>query len=77
MLIATAIAFSILTSGASWGGAMVNEPNTADALKKRTQERFDILCQRIAKDFADTPVEEGLAEIDAIVMQGRHGSARS
>ncbi|HRN80906.1 MULTISPECIES: type II toxin-antitoxin system prevent-host-death family antitoxin [Nitrosomonas] len=38
---------------------------------RRMRERFDALSQRIAESYADIPVEEGLAEIDAAVAAER------
>jgi prevent-host-death family protein len=37
------------------------------------RDRFDELSARIAQDFADVPMEEGMAEIDAAVAKERHG----
>ncbi|MHA6821477.1 type II toxin-antitoxin system prevent-host-death family antitoxin [Ralstonia pseudosolanacearum] len=38
---------------------------------RRMRQRFDALSERIAKAYADVPVEEGLAEIDAAVTAER------
>src|SRR5664279_6413028 len=38
---------------------------------RRMQGRFDALCQRIEAGFANVPVEQGLAEIEAAVKQER------
>ncbi len=38
---------------------------------RRMQDRFDQLSAQIAEAFADIPMEEGLAQIDAIVAQER------
>jgi prevent-host-death family protein len=38
---------------------------------RRMQERFDELCARIAEDFASTPPEIGMAEIDAVIAEER------
>jgi prevent-host-death family protein len=38
---------------------------------RRMRDRFDALSERIAKAYADVPVEEGLAEIDAFVAKQR------
>jgi len=38
---------------------------------RRMRERFDALSQRIAGAYAEVPVEQGLAEIDAAVAAGR------
>jgi len=38
---------------------------------RRLRERFDALSGRIAEAYADVPVEEGLAEIDAAVAAER------
>jgi prevent-host-death family protein len=38
---------------------------------RRMQERFDALCQRIEAGYANVPVEQGLAEIEAAVKQER------
>jgi prevent-host-death family protein len=35
------------------------------------REQFDEITSRIAKDFADVPHEEGMAEIDALIAQER------
>ncbi len=35
------------------------------------QDRFDELCDRLAKGFANVPEAEGMAEIDAAVKQAR------
>jgi prevent-host-death family protein len=37
----------------------------------RIRDRFDDLANRIAEDYAQTPVEIGLAEIDAAVAAQR------
>lgn len=38
---------------------------------RRMRDRFDALSGRIAEAYAEVPVEEGLAEIDAAVAAGR------
>jgi hypothetical protein len=38
---------------------------------RRMRERFDALCTRIAESYAEVPLEEGLAEIDAAVAAER------
>ena len=38
---------------------------------RRMRERFDALSDRITEAYADVPVEEGLAEIDAEVAAER------
>ena len=38
---------------------------------RRMRERFDALSRRIAESYANIPVEEGLAEIDAAVAAER------
>jgi hypothetical protein len=38
---------------------------------RRMQERFDALSGRIATAYAEVPMDEGLAEIDAAVAQER------
>jgi prevent-host-death family protein len=38
---------------------------------RRMRERFDALCNRIAESYAETPVDEGLAEIEAAVARER------
>jgi prevent-host-death family protein len=38
---------------------------------RRMRDRFDALSAEIAESYADVPVEEGLAEIDALVAQER------
>ncbi len=38
---------------------------------RRMRERFDALSQRVADAFTDVPVEDGLAEIDALVAAER------
>jgi prevent-host-death family protein len=38
---------------------------------RKVQDRFDELCARIAADYADVPMEEGMAEIDALVAEER------
>lgn len=38
---------------------------------RRMRERFDALSQRIAEGYAQVPAEEGLAEIDSLVMEER------
>ncbi len=38
---------------------------------RRMQERFDALCKRIEAGFADIPLADGLAEIDAAVAAER------
>ncbi|WP_247537507.1 type II toxin-antitoxin system prevent-host-death family antitoxin [Ralstonia pseudosolanacearum] len=38
---------------------------------RRMRQRFDALSERIAEAYAEVPVEEGLAEIDAAVTAER------
>jgi prevent-host-death family protein len=38
---------------------------------RRMRERFDGLSQRIAEAYVEVPIEEGLAEIDAVVAKER------
>jgi len=38
---------------------------------RRMQERFDELSAKIAEAYADVPMEEGMAEIDALVAEER------
>jgi len=38
---------------------------------RRMRDRFDAMSNRIAEAYASVPVEEGTAEIDAIVEQER------
>jgi prevent-host-death family protein len=38
---------------------------------RRMRDRFDALSSRISEAYASVPVEEGLAEIDALVARGR------
>lgn len=38
---------------------------------RRMRERFDALSDRITEAYAEVPVEEGLAEIDAAVVAER------
>lgn len=38
---------------------------------RRMRDRFDALCGRIAEAYADTPVEQGLAEVDAATAAER------
>lgn len=38
---------------------------------RRMQDRFDALAARMADSFAAIPVDEGLAEIDAVVAEER------
>ena len=38
---------------------------------RRMRDRFDALTQRIAEAYAGVPLEEGLAEIDAVVARAR------
>jgi prevent-host-death family protein len=40
---------------------------------RRMRERFDELSSRIAEAYADVPQEQGMAEIDAVVSEVRHG----
>jgi len=40
---------------------------------RRMRDRFDELSNRIAKAYADVPQEQGIAEIDAVVSDVRHG----
>ena len=40
---------------------------------RRMRDRFDELSSRIAEVYADVPQEQGMAEIDAVVSQVRHG----
>jgi prevent-host-death family protein len=38
---------------------------------RRMRERFDELTRKIAEDFRDIPMEEGMAEINAAVARER------
>ncbi len=38
---------------------------------RRMQSRFDALCQRIEAGFSKVPEAEGMADIDAAVVQDR------
>jgi prevent-host-death family protein len=38
---------------------------------RRMRDRFDALCNRIAEGYAETPADEGLAEIDAAFARAR------
>jgi prevent-host-death family protein len=38
---------------------------------RRMRERFDALSERIAQAYADVPIDEGMAEIDAAVAAER------
>jgi prevent-host-death family protein len=38
---------------------------------RRMRERFDELTNKIAEDFREIPMEEGMAEIDAAVARER------
>lgn len=38
---------------------------------RRMQARFDAICKRIEDGFAETPEQDGLAEIDAAVQAER------
>jgi len=38
---------------------------------RRMRDRFDALSARIAEDYAEVPMDEGLAEIDAAVARER------
>ena len=38
---------------------------------RRMRDRFDTLSSRIVESYAEVPVEEGLAEIDALVAEER------
>jgi prevent-host-death family protein len=40
---------------------------------RRMRDRFDELTNRLAHDYAQVPVNEGMAEIDAAVDAERHG----
>jgi prevent-host-death family protein len=40
---------------------------------RRMRDRFDELSKRIAEAYADVPQEQGMAEIDAVVSEVRHG----
>jgi prevent-host-death family protein len=40
---------------------------------RRMRDRFDELSNRIAEAYADVPQEQGMAEIDAVVSEVRHG----
>ena len=40
---------------------------------RRMQDRFDEFSQRIASAYAEVPMEDGLAEIDAVVARERRG----
>ena len=43
---------------------------------RRMRERFDALSSRIAEAYADVPVEQGMAEIDAAVARERRPQKR-
>ncbi len=43
---------------------------------RRMRERFDALSSRIAEAYADVPVEQGMAEIDAAVARERQPRKR-
>ena len=38
---------------------------------RRMRDRFDALSDRIVKAYAETPLEQGLAEIDTVVAKNR------
>lgn len=38
---------------------------------RRMRDRFDELTNKIAEDFRDIPMEEGMAEIDAAIARKR------
>lgn len=38
---------------------------------RRMQDRFDALSTRLAQGYAGVPEEEGLAEIDALLVEER------
>jgi hypothetical protein len=40
---------------------------------RRMRDRFDTLSDRIAAAYAETPMDEGLAEIDSAVAEERAG----
>jgi len=40
---------------------------------RRMRDRFDELSNRIAEAYADVPQEQGIAKIDAVVSDVRHG----
>jgi prevent-host-death family protein len=40
---------------------------------RRMQERFDALCERLAKDFSQVPESEGMAAIEAAASAVRRG----
>jgi len=40
---------------------------------RRMRDRFDELSSRIAEAYADVPQEQGMAEIDRVVSEVRHG----
>lgn len=42
---------------------------------RRFKNRFDALSQEITHAYANVPEEEGMAEIDALVAEIRHGDA--
>lgn len=43
---------------------------------RRMRECFDVLSSRIAEAYADVPVEQGMAEIDAAIVRERRSQAR-
>jgi prevent-host-death family protein len=43
---------------------------------RRMRERFNALSSRIAEAYADVPVDEGMAEIDAAVARHRRRERR-
>ena len=39
---------------------------------RRMRDRFDALSSKLAEAYADVPLADGMAEIDAAVAQERH-----
>jgi hypothetical protein len=49
----------------------VNFRQNLGEMRNQVQDRVDALCARIATGFAAVPEEQGLAEIEAAIVQER------
>ena len=43
---------------------------------RRMQSRFDSLAERLEQGFANTPEQDGMAEIEAVVQAVRHNPSQ-
>ena len=53
----------------------VEAPARFDRIQ-RMQDRFQMLCDRIEAGFSTLDTEEGLSEIDSVIVEERKGNAK-